>query len=115
MIWLLLACTTAEDSTPSVCAHDPTLTWDNFGNGYVTQFCNACHASTLPAELREGAPMGIDFDTYQGVLDYADRIEVRTVPEGADMPPGGGPSEEERARLGEWLDCQVAADIEALK
>lgn len=31
------------------------------------------------------------------------------------MPPGGGPSEEERARLGEWLDCQVAADIEALK
>lgn len=115
MIWLLLACTATEDSAPSECAHEPALTWANFGEAYMVQYCDACHASTLPAEKREGAPLGIDFDTYQGVLDFADRVAVRAVPDDADMPPGGGPSEGERANLAEWLDCQVAADLEALK
>jgi uncharacterized membrane protein len=62
---------------------------------------------------RHDAPLGVDFDTYQGVLDHADRIAVRDGD--GTMPPGGGPSEEEHARLAEWIACGVAADRERLE
>lgn len=112
MIWLI-ACAVADSG--GVCAREPELDWDRFGHGFMTQYCTGCHASTWPASVREGAPLGVDFDTYAGVLAYADRIEARSVPADADMPPGGGPSEEERALLHEWLTCAVAADLQRLE
>lgn len=108
MIFLLLACTSGEDS--ATCTREPALDWDNFGHPLMNQYCTGCHASTWPEEKREGAPLGIDFDTYAGVLAYADQIATTAVPDDASMPPGGGPTADERALLGEWLSCGVAAD-----
>lgn len=113
MIWLF-ACV-AADSGGGACDRSPALDWDNFGHGYMTQYCNGCHASTWPESGREGAPLGVDFDTYSGVLAYAARIEARSVPDTADMPPGGGPSAEERGLLHEWLSCRVADDLAKLE
>jgi uncharacterized membrane protein len=99
----------------SACGHEPALDWDNFGQPFMTQYCTGCHASTWPEERREGAPLGVDFDTYSGVLEWAERIDARSVPDDADMPPGGGPSAEERALLAEWLSCRVADDAAELE
>lgn len=98
------------DSADPACQRDPPLTWATFGQGYMTKHCLACHSSLLPESAREGAPMNIDFDTYGDVISWRDRIGARAVGDAADMPPGGGPSADERARLGEWLECQVEAD-----
>lgn len=111
---LLLACA-MEEPVDTGCAHEPELTWANFGEPFMIQYCNGCHATTQPEALREGAPLSVNFDSYSGVLAQAERIVARAVPADATMPPGGGPSAEERALLGEWLGCAVAADAAELE
>jgi uncharacterized membrane protein len=117
LILLLLACALLPDSDsgPGECDRDPPLTYDNFGEGFLNKHCVGCHSSLLPAGMREDAPVGVDLDTYQGVLTWADRIEARATGETPDMPPGGGPDTEEIALLTEWLHCEVASDRASLR
>lgn len=84
----------------------PDLTWDNFAEGFVRSFCRGCHSSALGAADRYGAPPGIDFDDRDAVLQHAERMAARATGEGADMPPGGGPTTAERTMFGAWLACQ---------
>ena len=111
----LLACwlgTAACAEPESDCLREPALDYDNFGRGFVEQFCAGCHSSLTPPAHRNGAPPGLDFDHYGAVMSWAERIEARVMePDpGRAMPPGGGPSEEERARLREWVQCSVLPD-----
>ncbi len=71
-----------------------------------------CHSSLVPTNHRNNAPPGLDFDHYEAVLTFAERIEARVAePDpGRAMPPGGGPTDAERARLVEWIQCRVMAD-----
>ena len=50
---------------------------------------------------------GVNFDTYEGVLTWVERIQARAVADDASMPPGGGPGSEDRALLDEWITCTV--------
>ena len=68
----------------------------------------------VPARLGEGAPLGVDLNTYDDVLQWAERIDSRALGT-LDMPPGGGPSVSERAMLAEWLECKVYPDKDALE
>ncbi len=95
-----------EYSTLS-CVRDPPLTYENFGRGFLAKWCTGCHSSLLRPEQRNLAPVGIDFDTWDGVLAWADRIEERGVPDQGGMPPSGGAGGEDRALFGEWLHCEV--------
>ncbi len=102
---LLLAC--AEEADPR-CSREPPLTWENFGHGFTMQFCAGCHSSLIPPSQREGAPEDYNFDTYEGVVYWADKME-RPVVDG-EMPPGGGPTAAEIALFAEWLACEVMPD-----
>jgi uncharacterized membrane protein len=106
----------ADDSAAGAdpCARRPALEWDNFGKGLMDKHCNGCHSSLVDRDARKGAPIGVDFNTYAGVLEFSDRIGARSLGDTPTMPPGGGPDLEERARLEEWLQCEVAADRAAL-
>lgn len=81
------------------------LTWETFGEGYFQTWCTGCHSSALPEGDRAGAPVGVDFDTYAGAAQWADRIDARVLSEPPTMPPVGGSSDAERDRLAAWLDC----------
>jgi len=83
---------------------DSPLTWESFGASYVWTWCTPCHSSVLVGEERQEAPLDVDFDTYEDVVDWAARIEARSGP-GGDMPPAGGPDEAERELLVEWVSC----------
>ena len=87
------------------CDREPPLTYENFGEPWLDQHCNGCHSSLLYQHQRTKAPLGVDFDTWQGVLDHAGRIDVR-VSDGT-MPPAAGPTEEERRLFDEWMQCEV--------
>lgn len=76
--------------------------------------CAGCHSSLLPDGMREGAPLGVDLDTYAGVVAWVDRVEARAIGDAPTMPPGGGPAEDERRLLAEWLQCGVWPDHNAL-
>jgi len=112
----VLACGEGGDTAaPGDCARQPPLSYDNFGQQFMDTHCSGCHSTLLPETLRNGAPLGVDLDTYAGVVQWVDRVEARTVGEGADMPPGGGPSDEERTLLAEWLQCSVWPDHDTLE
>jgi len=104
----------SDDSAAFTCDRDPPLTYANFGEGFMSTHCVGCHSVLVPTDLREGAPAGIDLNTYTDVIAWVDRIEARAGTTEAGMPPGGGPSEAERALLREWLYCSVYTDAEAL-
>ena len=124
----LVACTNTAIPTPTkaVCpTPDPgTLTWDNFGQKFMADYCTACHSSALSHSQRNGAPLYHDFDSLLGVLEVVDHIDEQTGygPDAKNnfMPPdrcpstvGGGldtncmkPTVEERTKLATWLACE---------
>lgn len=126
---LIAGCSTSNPptSTRAVCpTPDPmTLTWDSFGQGFMTEFCTDCHASTLQHAQRNGAPLYHDYDTLMGVLEIPDHIDqwagsgpaaTNTLMPPAQCPstPGGPlnracpqPTEQQRKDLSVWLACEV--------
>jgi uncharacterized membrane protein len=84
---------------------DASLGWDTVGQPYSRTWCTSCHSSTLVPEARQGAPEGVDFDTYAGVTAYADRIAARIASVDQPMPPVGEPPADDTDRMVRWLDC----------
>ena len=113
MFWFVLACASREeieDTAMALCQHDPPLSYANFGKGYIDFHCIGCHSADLPQTHRVGAPLGVDFNTYDDVLNWAERIEARGTrfyAEPITMPPGGGPTPSELDRFESWLTCSV--------
>jgi uncharacterized membrane protein len=110
---MAIACSNGQDTSDPLCYHEPQLSYENFGKGYMDKHCVGCHSVLLPVHSREGAPVGVDLNTYQDVMFWLERIDARSTGESPTMPPGGGPSVDERALLEEWLNCQVTDDLEA--
>lgn len=127
--FVFAACTNTPPpptATRTVCpTPDPdALTWDNFGQKFMADYCTVCHSSTLSHAQRNGAPLYHDYDTLMGVLEIPDHIDQYAgsgpAAQNSAMPPSecpsvpGGPlnrdcrqpSEAERANLSMWLACE---------
>ena len=87
------------------CATEPCSPhyYENFGEGFLIQNCQGCHASTTTD--RAGAPVEFSFDSYTDVLTHKQAI-VREIQENT-MPPMGGLDEDEREAALEWLSCTI--------
>jgi len=97
-------------STEAICPPSPTLTYANFGESFMTNYCTRCHSSTLTGADRMGAPAFHDFDTLLGVKQVADHVDQSAGAGPAatndQMPPDGAtPTLEERQMLAEWIAC----------
>ena len=105
MLWmLLLACGASPDAeSADACTDAPVVTYETFGAGFLIQYCQSCHASTAPD--RAGAPADVVFDTADDAWTWRERILERAASEPPTMPPLGGTTEDDRARLRTWLDC----------
>ncbi len=86
-------------------------TYESFGRDFFANYCENCHSSThLTPSERQGAPIGYDFDSPEGVRARLDEIDgvaaggptrINTF-----MPMGAStPSDAERDRLGAWIAC----------
>jgi hypothetical protein len=95
------------------CPDDSFLTYENFGGPFMLSYCTTCHSSMLPADMRQGSPIEINFDGIDDIRELDDRIWIRAADQNLSMPPVGPPSDEERMMLGEWLACgaPLAADL----
>ena len=94
-----------ETLADRACPGDSFLTYGNFGAPFFAEYCTGCHSSQIPADMRQDAPPGVDFETLDGVRSHADLIYLLAADGNAMMPPVGGPAEETRVLLGEWLGC----------
>lgn len=97
-----LAAGCGADTDPD-CARS-FLRYDNFGAPFLANWCRDCHSAGLPADMRQEAPAGVDFDNLAEVRLWSRRIRL-TAGQGSSMPPAGGPSAAERELLVEWLGC----------
>ena len=117
--WLVLAALTllgcaaspavqdTGDPTPSDpdCPTDSYLSYENVGQPFLANWCTGCHSAQLPVDMRQNAPMGVDFDTLAGTREHLDRIELLAAGDAPTMPPVAGPDPDERALFAEWLAC----------
>ena len=87
------------------CPEGSILTWGNFGYAFMYDWCTGCHHNDLEEGMRQGAPPEINLDTQRAVRDLAPLVWAAAADGHTRMPPAGGPTEEERRRLGEWLAC----------
>jgi len=94
---------TATDPLPPECA-DSLATWETVGQPLMLTWCTPCHSQGVPDGLRQDAPVGIDFDTYDQTVMWAARIQSRAV-DLVDMPPSGGVPVDELELLDEWIRC----------
>lgn len=95
---LLVGCADGEEA-PDTAGCSPS--WESFGQAFVIEYCDACHAATAPE--RHGAPESVTFDTEEEAVSWLERMVVRV--EARQMPPGGGITEPEIERLKAWADC----------
>jgi uncharacterized membrane protein len=89
------------------------ITYRNFAADFFARYCLSCHNEQLVGDLaRTDAPTGIDFNRLDGIRAFQRRIRLRTGIQG-DMPPillrVPRPSDAERVRLIQWLDCGAPA------
>src|SRR5262245_53099420 len=89
---------------PDVCATS-YLDYTNFGEPFVINWCRGCHSTDVPAAMRQKAPTDVNFDNLMQVRMWGERIATHATGAMPNMPPAGGPTEEERALLAEWLAC----------
>ena len=92
------------------CPPDSFLTYENFGWPHMLSFCTGCHSSMLPADMRQMAPIEVNFDSVEDVREQAERIWARSGDQHDTMPPVGAAAEDERYLLGEWLACGAPTD-----
>ncbi|MBK7534957.1 MAG: hypothetical protein IPI49_06165 [Myxococcales bacterium] len=89
---------------PKLC-QESTLSYQNFAAPFVITWCRGCHGKDQPVAMRQNAPVGVDFDTAEQVRAGSARILLRATGAAPTMPPAGGPSEQERELLAEWIAC----------
>lgn len=107
---VVLALAGCEFGSGAACPPESTLTYENFGRGFMESYCLRCHSRVLTGTGRRGAPVGMDFDTLERVRSYSFDIDAAAgasvAVENTQMPPDTPrPTAEERRRLGEWLAC----------
>jgi uncharacterized membrane protein len=104
---LLGACgtdTREPDDTPDAC-ETTFVDYATVGRPFMLDWCTGCHSSTLPPTMRQDAPLDVNFDDHAAILVWGERIRIRAAGPNPTMPPAGGPSDEERALIAEWIDC----------
>lgn len=105
------------------CPTGSVLTYENFGEPFMLSHCTGCHSSALDGSgpspgNRQGAPVGVDFDTYELVRAWGVRIYYRAADTNATMPPKDNiPLDnplnvDDRTALGDWLACNAPTEAD---
>lgn len=107
------ACPEGEGGPPTeaTCNGSP-LTYENFGQQFMEDYCTRCHSSEVTGEARHCAPGDHNFDTLDEILLNVEHIDEAAAagPNGVNegMPPDGAkPTAAERLDLGTWLACEI--------
>jgi len=83
------------------------LTYANFGQAFVAQYCLKCHGAAKTGWwARNGAPAAVNFDKAEDIAKKKGDI-IKMVVDKKSMPPTDPyPAADERAKVKTWLECQ---------
>ena len=83
-----------SDAGGSACA---TLTYESWAKQFFTDYCVSCHSGSA-------ARAGVRLDSLSAV--QARKAGIKTQVTSGSMPQGNKkPTDEQRAKLGAWVDC----------
>lgn len=92
---------------PTTCSAAGEVTYEGQIKPILDTLCTGCHAATLSGSARNGAPSGIDFDTYDGAAKHAASASARIQNE--SMPPSGTKASPAQKELfGCWISGGLA-------
>ena len=103
MLPFLGGCAGDEPGDSGYCADAPTVTYETFGDGFLTQNCRTCHSSGQT--VRQGAPEDVNFDDAASVWASKDLVLALAAVDSPTMPPLGGTTVDDRYLLRVWLEC----------
>jgi hypothetical protein len=86
-------------ATGSTCPSGSTLTYENFGQAFMSSYCTACHATREQPTLTTLASI----QASREEIDMVAAVGPNAV--NTRMPQGGSVPTSERQKLGEWLAC----------
>jgi mono/diheme cytochrome c family protein len=107
---LMLAGCGGGKPTEATCPTGSTLTYQNFGQSFMSTYCLRCHNSALSGSARHDAPSDVNFNEPAGIQKEIKDIDTEAgagaTVTNQDMPPDGEkPSVDDRKKLAEWLAC----------
>jgi hypothetical protein len=96
--------------TGATCPSDNTLTYDNFTQKFVGDYCLRCHSEKVTGAARMMAPADHNFDTYADVDLLSSHMDelAGSGPSmtNTKMPPSDPkPTLEERQKFSQWVAC----------
>ncbi|MFT3697306.1 MAG: hypothetical protein QM831_29455 [Kofleriaceae bacterium] len=94
LLLLITACSNSTGITEADISCDSTLTYDNFGESFVSEYCSSCHAGKQRPDLSSQSGIQANVDDILNEAVYT-----------SDMPDGGSLTNEQRITLGQWLEC----------
>jgi len=103
MLALFGGCAEAETDDSGACSDVPAVSYETFGDGFLTENCRTCHTSGQT--VRQGAPDDVNFDDAASVWAIKDRVLARAAVDPPTMPPLGGTTADDRYLLRIWLEC----------
>lgn len=98
--------------TGATCPSNSTLTYDNFGMKFFSDYCLRCHSEKVTGAARMMAPADHNFDTLAEIDLLSMHIDemAGSGPSATNMtmpPSDPKPTMEERQKLSEWIACGV--------
>jgi uncharacterized membrane protein len=93
------------DEPPPPLVNCSQVTPKKYSELTIFGLCNACHSSALSGAARMNAPVGSNFDSFEGAKAKAGLAASRV--NLGQMPPAGSPrpTEEQKADLIAWATC----------
>lgn len=96
----------ANFALSSAVADDCKNTYENFGTDFMAKYCLNCHNSAKSGLSRKFAPKGMDFDKVESIKKEKAVIITEVYTEKKMPPFGTKPSDEQRAQVKSWLECE---------
>jgi uncharacterized membrane protein len=91
-----------EKQDPFGASIDGDVTYESDVKAILDASCIACHATDAEGADRNGAPAGVNFDTYAAAVESADLANSQIQPGG--MPPTSPLKDHEKAVFQAWID-----------
>ena len=103
----LVACGGTDSATAelAVGCSDSPLTWETAAAPYINNYCRGCHSRDLSTSMRAGAPVNVNFDSKEDLLDSLESVLERI--EERSMPPIGATDSRSEAAFLTWAYCQI--------
>jgi len=93
------------------CPEGTLLTYENFGEAMMLEYCSTCHSRSRYEDERAGAPIAIQLDSAQDMATWRTRmIETLKVDAELPMPPSEHIVAADKQMLLEWLECGAPAE-----